>query len=136
MSSKKDLVEAHSFNRRRLVTAFVSGAPGGREVEPVRYGRTLVGGLVLAALVVAGAAVTPILTKSQLPEDWNKKGLVVGKESGSRFVAVDKTLYPVINTTSARLILGSSDGKFDVNFGPHGEIAKQKQGDTIRIPGA
>ncbi len=48
MSSKKDLVEAHSFNRRRLITAFVSGAPGGREVEPVRYGRTLVGGLVLA----------------------------------------------------------------------------------------
>ena len=57
MSSKRDLVEAHSFNRRRLVTAFVSGAPGGREVEPVRYGRTLVGGLVLALLIVAGAAV-------------------------------------------------------------------------------
>ncbi len=53
MSSKKDLVEAHSFNRRRLITAFVSGAPGGREVEPVRYGRTLVGGLVLALLIVA-----------------------------------------------------------------------------------
>ena len=61
MSSKKDLVEAHSFNRRRLITAFVSGAPGGREVEPVRYGRTLVGGLVLALLIVAGAAVAPLL---------------------------------------------------------------------------
>ena len=134
MSSKKDLVEAHSFNRRRLVTAFVSGAPGGREVEPVRYGRTLVGGLVLAVLVVAGAAVTPLL-KPTLPKDWNEKGLVIGKQSGSRFVAFDKTLYPVINTTSARLVLGT-EGDFDVNFVPDEEIAKQKQGTTIGIPGA
>ena len=28
MATKKDLVEAHSFSKRRLVTAFVSGAPG------------------------------------------------------------------------------------------------------------
>ena len=32
MATKKDLVEAYSFSRRRLVTAFLSGAPGGREV--------------------------------------------------------------------------------------------------------
>ena len=135
MSSKKDLVEAHSFNRRRLVTAFVSGAPGGREVEPVRYGRTLVGGLVLAGLVVAGAAVSPLLTQQTLPDDWNQKGLVVGKESGSRFVASKGRLYPVINTTSARLVLGG-EGDFKVNFVPDDKIAQQKQGKTIGIPGA
>ncbi len=134
MSSKKDLVEAHAFNRRRLVTAFVSGAPGGREVEPVRYGRTLVGGLVLAALVVAGAAVAPLL-KPSLPKDWMKNGMVVGKESGSRFVAYNNVLYPVINTTSARLILATS-GTFNVNFVPNDKIAEQKSGATIGIAGA
>ena len=134
MSSKKDLVEAHAFNRRRLITAFVSGAPGGREVEPVRYGRTLVGGLVLAGLVVVGAAVSPLL-RPGLPKDWQENGLVVGKETGSRFVAYKGTLFPVINTASARLVVGT-EGKFEVNYVPEKEIAKQRQGATIGIPGA
>ena len=60
MATKKDLVEAYSFSRRRLVTAFVSGAPGGREVEPARPGRTIVGGLALAVLLIAGAAIAGI----------------------------------------------------------------------------
>lgn len=61
MATTKDLVEAQSFSRRRLVAAFLSGAPGGREVEPVRPGRTIVGGLVLALLLVAGAEVASVL---------------------------------------------------------------------------
>ena len=36
MATKKHLVEAHAFSRRRLVTAFVSGAPGGRELVTIR----------------------------------------------------------------------------------------------------
>ncbi len=134
MASKRDLVEAHSFNRRRLVTAFVSGAPGGREVEPVRYGRTLIGGLVLAGMVLAGAAVSGYL-KPAVPDDWLEKGLVVGKTSGSRFVAFEGTLYPVINTTSARLIL-SQDGQMPVTFVPDDRINAAQQGPTIGIPGA
>ncbi len=135
MSSKRDLVEAHSFNRRRLVTAFVSGAPGGREVEPVRYGRTLVGGMVLALLIVAGAAVSGFI-KPSVPEDWNDGGLVVGKDSGSRFVAVEGTLYPVINTTSARLLLASDGEEMKVNFVPEDLIAEAPTEATIGIQGA
>jgi type VII secretion protein EccB len=134
MSSKRDLVEAHAFNRRRLVTAFLSGAPGGREVEPVRYGRTLVGGTVLALLIVAGAAVSGFI-KPSVPEDWSDGGLVVGEDSGSRFVALEGTLYPVINTTSARLVL-SGDGDMKVTFVPEDMIAEAPHGTTIGIQGA
>jgi type VII secretion protein EccB len=133
MSSKRDLVEAHSFNRRRLITAFTSGAPGGREVESPRHGRTLLGGAVLAVLVIVGAAITGVF-KPTVPSGWNESGLVIGKESGSRFFAQDKTLYPVINTTSARLLMSPDD--FKVRFVPDTQIAKEQPGPTIGIVGA
>jgi hypothetical protein len=51
----RDLAEAHSFGRRRLVRVFVAGGP----VGPTRFGRAVLGGLVLAGLLVAGALVMP-----------------------------------------------------------------------------
>lgn len=109
MATKKDLVEAHAFARRRLVTAFLSGAPGGREVEPTRPGRTIVGGVALAVLMVAGAAILSVLSP-RTPGDWNEPGLVISKETGERYVITEKgdppDLRPVINVTSAQLILG------------------------------
>ena len=68
MTTSRDLVEAYSFSRCRLVTAFISGAPGGREIEPPRAGRTIVAGVAFAVLVVAGAAVTRTLSPSLAEE--------------------------------------------------------------------
>ena len=111
MATKKDLVEAYSFSRRRLVTAFLSGAPGGREVEPSRPGRTVVGGLALAVLLVAGGAIASVLA-SRTPEDWNQVGLVVTRgDQPATYVILEEDdppeLVPVINITSAQLILGA-----------------------------
>ncbi len=114
MATKRDLVEAHAFSRRRLVTAFVSGAPGGREVEPARPGRSIVGGAALSVLLVAGAAVTGVF--SDRPDsDWDAPGLVISKEQGAAYVILEDEeetgeppeLRPVINITSAQLILGA-----------------------------
>lgn len=114
MATKRDLVEAHSFSRRRLVTAFVSGAPGGREVEPARPGRSIVGGAALSVLLIAGAAVTGVF--SDRPDsDWDAPGLVISKEQGAAYVILDDEeetgelpeLRPVLNITSAQLILGA-----------------------------
>ena len=88
MATKKDLVEAYSFSRRRLVTAFLSGAPGGREVEPSRPGRTVIGGVALAVLLIAGAAIASVLA-SRTEEDWNKVGLVVSREQAAPYVILD-----------------------------------------------
>lgn len=135
MATKKDLVEAYSFSRRRLVTAFVSGAPGGREVEPARPGRMIVGGIALAVLLIAGAAVAGALTKRP-KVDWDSPGLVTD-DHGALYVILDKeqalgdpTLRPVINVTSAQLILGAGVKTKSV---PDDVLARREKGPSIGI---
>lgn len=138
MATKKDLVEAHAFSRRRLVTAFVSGAPGGREVEPARPGRMIVGGAALAVLLIAGAAIAGAL-HPRADVDWDEPGLVTD-DHGALYVVLDEAdaagqpvLRSVINVTSAQLILGSTATAKKV---PADELAKQSKGTPIGILGA
>ena len=139
MATKKDLTEAYAFSRRRLVTAFVSGAPGGREVEPARPGRTIVGGLALAVLLVAGAAVAGIFSPRVDPTWADGPGLIISKESGAAYVitAVEEgeepVLRPVINITSAKLILGAEATPTII---PDEYIDQEQRGDDIGILGA
>ncbi len=107
MASKRDLVEAHAFSRRRLVTAFLSGAPGGREVEPVRQGRALVGGIALSVLLLAGAAIAGFF-KTPTPADWRDAGIIVG-ERNTTYVILEDGAPPLrlVNVTSGMLLLGN-----------------------------
>ena len=113
MATKKDLVEAHAFSRRRLVTAFVSGAPGGREVEPVRPGRVLIGGVALSVLLLAGAAIAGFLL-GRPPAQWLDEGsFVISKDTGEQYVVMrggdDPLLQRVPNFVSAQLLLGKAE---------------------------
>ena len=113
MATKKDLVEAHAFSRRRLVTAFVSGAPGGREVEPTRPGRVLIGGAALSLLLLAGAAVAGFLL-GRPPAEWLDAGsFVISKDTGEQYVVLrggdDPVIQRVPNYVSAQLLLGEPD---------------------------
>lgn len=113
MATKKDLVEAHAFSRRRLVTAFVSGAPGGREVEPVRPGRVLIGGVALSVLLLAGAAIAGFLL-GRPPAQWLETGsFVISKDTGEQYVVLrggdNPKLQRVPNYVSAQLLLGKPD---------------------------
>lgn len=136
MATKKDLVEAYAFSRRRLVTAFLSGAPGGREVEPSRPGRTIVGGLALSVLLIAGAAIASVLA-SRTEEDWNQIGLVVSRQQAAPYVILEKSsepqLIPVINITSAQLILGAD---LEPTYVDQDVIEDQTPGEPIGIAGA
>lgn len=113
MATKKDLVEAHAFSRRRLVTAFVSGAPGGREVEPVRPGRVLIGGIALSVLLLAGAAIAGFLL-GRPPAQWLETGsFIISKDTGEQYVVLrggdDPLLQRVPNYVSAQLLLGQAE---------------------------
>lgn len=135
MSTKKDLVEAHSFTRRRLVTAFVSGAPGGREVEPTKPGRALGGGLALALLLCAGGLIAGWFG-NRAASDWLDPGLIIS-ENGTRYVITDDSDPPVLhrvpNYATALLLLGPSP---EPNSVPDEDISEQEIGQDIGIVGA
>jgi len=102
VASKKDLTEAQSFSRRRLLTAFTSGAVGTTELEPAKPLRAVVAGMALTALVVLGGVFYGLISPG-LPTGWENNRLVLAKDTGARYVSSQGTLYPVVNTASARL---------------------------------
>ncbi|WP_181312046.1 type VII secretion protein EccB [Nocardioides campestrisoli] len=113
MATKKELVEAYQFSRRRLVTAFLSGAPGGREVEPTKPVRSLVGGIALAVLLCAGAGVAGYLG-GRPNSDWKAEGsFVISKDTGEQYVVLrggdDPVIQRVPNFISGQLLLGTAE---------------------------
>lgn len=122
MATKRELVDAYQFSRRRLVTAFLSGAPGGREVEPARPGRTIVGGVALAVLLCAGAGVAGFLG-GRPDAGWTEAGsFVISKDTGEQYVvlrdapestdgedAENTVIQRIPNFISAQLLLGTPE---------------------------
>jgi hypothetical protein len=70
VTTHRDLAEADAFHRRRLVGAFVLGAGAASHVDPPRAGRCLVGGLLLAAVLIAATAAGAALT-GHLSVGWH-----------------------------------------------------------------
>jgi len=111
MATKKDLIEAQGFSRRRLLSAFTSGAPGGKELEPAKPLRAVAAGIALTAIVVIAGLFYGFI-RPGLPAGWENNSLILVKDTGARYVAIDGVLYPVINTASARLLMPA--GEFTV----------------------
>ena len=108
MPSNKDILEAQRFNRRRLVTAFTSGTPGGKELESKSTTRPLIVGASLAAVAVLIAVAIGRFVPT-LPSGWQDSHLIITKGEGARYYSIEGTLRPVSNVTSAKLL--SESGK-------------------------
>jgi len=109
VASNKDILDAQRFNRRRLVTVFVAGAPGGRELEPRSMTRPLIGGIALSLVIVLVSWVSGLFVSS-LPDNWENNTLVVVKDEGARYLTINGRLRPVKNLASAMLL--SEAGSF------------------------
>lgn len=103
MPSNKEILEAQKYNRRRLVTAFASGTPEGKEVETRSAFAPLVVGAALVGVMVVIAAILGRLAP-RLPANWQDSTLIIVKGTGARYYTVDGVLRPVANITSARLL--------------------------------
>ena len=133
MATKKDLIEAQSFSRRRLLTAFTSGAPGGKELEPAKALRAVIAGIALTVLLVVGGAFYGMINPG-LPKGWEDNVLILVKDTGARYVTSNGTLYPVLNATSARLLIPAD--KYAPITTKSSTIASIPVGEPIGIVGA
>lgn len=134
MASKSDLLDAQGFSRRRLLTAFVSGAPGGRELEPAKPLRGVVAGISLSIVVLLIGLFISLMQKG-LPSDWGNGKLIIDQSTGSRYVTVDDELWPILNIASARLLL-EPDASAKPIVVSGGLLTGIPVRDTIGIPGA
>ena len=103
MPSNKEILEAQRYNRRRLITAFTSGIPGGRELESKSPFIPLIVGSVVVAIML-GVGVVMSRFAPTLPQDWQDSTLIVVKGTGARYYTIRGVLRPVTNITSARLL--------------------------------
>jgi type VII secretion protein EccB len=87
-------------------------------------------GVALACVCVAGAAVLAFFKPAKVVGDSK---IVADQDSGALYVNLDGRLYPALNLTSARLIVGSPDDPVKV---PPDELAKHPRGPWVGIPGA
>ncbi|TCJ94359.1 type VII secretion protein EccB [Nocardia alba] len=131
----KAQVNGYRFLLRRLDHALVR-----RDVrmlhDPMKsQSRSLMVGAVLGLIIVAGAAILGFLK----PQGAIGDALIVtGKQSGAMYVVVEakegeKTLHPVLNLASARLIAGNAQAPKSVK---DDKLGSMPRGPLLGIPGA
>lgn len=132
MASTKDILSAQRFNRARLLTAFQSGMPEGRELTPSRPWGGLIGGIVLSILLFGISWVSTLFAPT-LPQNWENGSLVTDEGTGARYVSIQGTLHPVRNASSAHLLF---PGKLNIVSAGAEALREAKIGVEVGIPGA
>ncbi|MBF4163547.1 type VII secretion protein EccB [Nocardioides acrostichi] len=138
MLTRRDLVDAQAYRRARLVEVLVAGGP--RSVAPPRAGRVALVGLLLAGVLAAAGLLLDRLHGAPGEVDLASPGLVVSESSGAAYVVLDGSadaspgLHPVLNLTSARLLLG--DAAVAPRLVPQSAIDAASPGAPVGLPGA
>ena len=87
-------------------------------------------GVALACVVVLGAAVLAFFKPAK---QVAQAKIVSEKDTGALFVHLGDRLYPALDLTSARLVVGSPDNPVPVS---DDELSKYPRGPLVGIPGA
>ncbi|OAH10710.1 type VII secretion protein EccB [Streptomyces jeddahensis] len=144
MAKRRDELAAYTFARKRTVAAFLAPSPGGSEEGAPRPIRTVMPSLAVGVVLVVGFIAWGVI-KPAAPVGWDTPGeyIIVDSDSTTRYVVLEdegangkktKTLHPVLNYASAKLLLDK--GKGTVKEVPGKEIDKSgiPHGATLGIP--
>ncbi len=107
MPTRREQVQAHRFVTRRIVSALLAGEPETPDLPMRRLALAVFGSIMVAAIVFAAVAVYGLLNPGgRRPAEQT---LLIERETGSKFLYLQGQLHPVLNYTSARLILGQAN---------------------------
>src|SRR5262245_35275620 len=107
MRTRREQVQAYRFVTRRISSALLFGEPETTELPMRRLALALFGSVMVAAIVFAGVGVYGLLNPGgRVPQE---NALIIERETGAKYVYLQGKLHPVLNYTSARLILGQAN---------------------------
>ena len=112
MASRRDELNAYTFAKKRLVAQFLQPSPTGTEEGAPRPLRAVAPGLIIGVLIMAGFGAWGMF-KPKAPDGWDTpyEKVIIGSDSTTRYVVLKtnghKQLHPVLNLTSAKLLLTS-----------------------------
>ena len=133
MQSRRDQVEAQTYLLSRLTGALVSAEPDAPEPPTRRDSRGVVGGAMMALLVLGVVALFALFF-AKGSTAWRQPGtLILDKSNGSRYLLRDGKLRPVQNLASAKLLVGASLKTSSVKTAALKDVPR---GEPIGIPGA
>jgi type VII secretion protein EccB len=132
MWTRREQHQAYRFLSRRIVSTMLGGEPEGTEVPMRRFTVTLMASLGVALLVFAGFAVYGLLFPGGARPEENV--IIVERESGAKYLYLADQLHPVLNWTSARLILGQATPA--VRTMSQASLRDLPRGRAVGIPGA
>lgn len=132
MWSRSEQVQAYRFLTRRIGSAVLSGEPETNELPMRRFALAVFGSAVLAALVFAGFAVYGLLRPASRQPVANT--IIVERETGAKYLFLQGLLHPVLNWTSARLILAQA--KPPVRTMSQSSLRDVPRGRPVGIPNA
>jgi type VII secretion protein EccB len=107
VKSRRDQVQAHAYVMGRLTSALVHGEPDAPESPTRRTTLGSFGGVMLSALAVAGFLIFGLISPSKSAV-FKAGELVMVKETGSRYVFAGHELHPVLNWSSAMLLMNGN----------------------------
>ncbi|TFE39016.1 type VII secretion protein EccB [Streptomyces sp. ICN441] len=139
MASRRDELNAYTFAKRRLVAQFVQPNTTGSEEGAPRPLRAVVPGAIVAVVVLAVFGAWGMF-KPVAPQNWDtpNENVIIASKSTTRYVVLrtngKKQLHPVLNMSSAKLLLDPDKGKVvnvDESVLDNGKIP---HGATLGIP--
>ncbi|GGQ44924.1 type VII secretion protein EccB [Couchioplanes azureus] len=136
MPSRQDQLHSYQYAQQRVVAALVTHDPDPHRSPLRKAGTTVLVGIVVAALAVAGAAVYGLLTGRGSVDPRNEAVVFLEKGTGARYVYLksDDKMHPVLNYVSGILIANSATP--ELKNASRESLARVPLGEPLGIPDA